>query len=160
MNGGIAKGVGEQLGELGSQIATEVAQVPAKITGMDQGGTNEATGQGTGGTQPGKTIQKLVKDGQQKIAAIARRDEADKQQKLAQARKLLEQFRQPQTPVPSIRERQELEELEKKKLEIEEEKKQVRTVLQPVSGKPKRGNLFGIKAKQFAGEVGKNAKAQ
>ena len=43
---------------------------------------------------------------------------------------------------------------------ISKEKKQAKAVLQPMATKAKRGNLFGIKSKQFGGEVGKNVKSQ
>lgn len=160
MSDGIAKGVGEQLGELGKQIVTEVTQVPAKITGMDQGGTNETVGQGPGGAQTGQAAKQQAHNEQEKIAEVTRKEEAEKQQKISEARKLIQQFTKPREPEPSIREKLELEELEKKKQEIEEEKEKVKKILKPTPSRQPRGGLFGIKAKQFGGEVGKNVKSQ
>lgn len=159
MSNGIAKGVGEELGSLGKQIATDIGKLPAQLMGLDKG-TNETTGSGTGGAQKSQQVQKQAQAAQKQIADLARKDEAEKQRKLADARKLIKQFTQDQVHDPGIREKLELEELEKKKQEIEEEKKKVKKILQPVATKPKRGNIFGIKSKQFGGEVGKNVKSQ
>lgn len=160
MANGIAKGVGEQLGQLGKQIVTEVAQVPAKITGMDSGGTNEGLGQMAASAKQAQAAKKQqAQVEQKKIQDITRRDEVEKQRKLAEARQLLKQFSAlPQEQ--SIAEKQELEELEKKKQEVIIERERAKKILRPASSKPKRGNLFGIKSKQFAGEVGKNVKSQ
>ena len=168
MPDGIAKGIGSELGSLGKQIVREVAQVPAKITGMDAG-TNEATGLGTGGKkqkgQKGQTrsSSQNIAPGEQidSLTAIRQKDEVEKQKQLAQARQLLQQFIRPdEQKEPTLREKQEMEELEKKKKEIEEEKEKAKKLLQPTAAKRPRGDLYGVKAKQFGGEKGKNIKAQ
>lgn len=164
MSDGIGKGIGEQLGQLGKQIVTDIAKVPAKITGLDTGGTDETVGQGTGGKKStGFTQQKPPPKSAetQRIEEIVRQDEAEKQKKLAQARRLLQQFIEPQQKsVPTLQEKLEMEEMERKKKEIEEEKKKAQKQLPVVVGKRPRGDLFGMKAKKFGGEVGKNVKAQ
>ncbi|MEK7166558.1 MAG: hypothetical protein AAB874_07155 [Patescibacteria group bacterium] len=162
MGDGIAKGIGEQLGQLGKQVATDIAKLPGVLTGLDTGSTNEAAAKGTGGAQPGQKAANAQDPVSANINHLARQDEIAKQRELAQARQLIQRFLNPQEPagVKTPKEQMELEELEKKKLEIEEEKKQAKAVLQPMATKAKRGNLFGIKSKQFGGEVGKNVKSQ
>ncbi|HCM37803.1 MAG: hypothetical protein UV61_C0008G0060 [Candidatus Gottesmanbacteria bacterium GW2011_GWB1_43_11] len=161
MADGIAKGIGEQLGELGKQIVTEVANVPAKITGLDSTGTNETTGQGAGAAKPVSGQKTSAsKPMQRAISEIAQKDEIEKQKRLFETRQLLKQFSQPQASEQSIKEKLELEELEKQKKEIAAEKKKARAILPKLWSKPKSGNLYGIKAKAFGGEVGKNVKAQ
>src|SRR3989344_8791173 len=126
MADGIAKGIGEQLVHLGKQIVTEVAQVPAKIAGMDGGSTNEAVGMGTGSAKQqasqknpqGKPAEKV-----DPLAGIRQKDEIEKQKQLAAARRLIQQFAQPQQAAPTLKQQQEMEEYEKRKKEIAEEKK-------------------------------------
>lgn len=162
----IAKGIGEQLGSLGKQIVTDIAKVPGKITGLDSGGINETVGTGTSAKgQKGRSQQQKPQSAQGEVnilTELARKDEAEKQKKLAEARRLLQQFIEPQqlSPEPSVREKMELEEMEKKKKEIEEEKEKAKKALPKMAVKRPRGDLFGIKAKQFGGEAGKNVKAQ
>ena len=162
MGDGIAKGVGEQLGELGKQVVAEVAQVPAKIAGLDAGSTNETVGAGTGGNQSGQQKQQKAQINEQKrIAEVARKDEMQKEQQLAQARRLLQQFINPaESPEQPIKEKLDLEELEKKKKEIAAENEKAKKQLPKTGSKRPRGDLYGTRAKQFTGETGKNVKAQ
>lgn len=152
---GVAKGVGEQLGQLGKQIVTEVAKTPAKIVGLDEtlGSSGSSKSQQTNKTQR-PAAQEKVKPMQE----LAQKDEVEKQKQLAQARRLLQQFAELQKEEPSVKEKLELEELEKKKKEIEEEKKKAKQVLVQPQAKQARGDLYGVKGKQFGGEVGKNVK--
>ena len=162
MSDGIAKGVGEQFGQLGQQIIKDIASVPAKITGLDVG-TNEGVTSGSA-KQNWRQQKQITPKPSEKIDPILvmkQKDEIERQKQLAEARKLLEQLINPQQQTtPSIREQIEMEEMEKKKKEIEEEKKKAKKQLPLVATRAKRGNLFGIKSKQFAGEVGKNVKSQ
>lgn len=168
MPDGIKSGIGEQLGSIGKQIVQEIAQVPAKITGMDGGTTNETAGTGTGGKQKGQGGGKSSGKAGSGIfqtprtpEEIAAADALEKQKKLAEARRLLQQFIAPQNqPEPSLREKLEMEEMEKKKKEIEEEKKKAASNLPVVASKRPKGDLYGTKAKKFGGEMGKNVKAQ
>ncbi len=167
MPDGIKSGIGEQLGNLGKQIATEVINIPAKITGMDGGTTNETAGSGTGGKQKGQKGTHSAQSGTNIFGLprtpeqIAAEDALEKQKKLAEARRLLQQFIQPQgQSEPTLAEKQEMEEMEKNKKEIEEEKKKAKSVLPVVASKRPRGDLYGAKAKKFGGELGKNVKSQ
>lgn len=166
MSDGIAKGIGEQLGGLGKQIVQEVTQLPVKLTGMDVKAPDEKMGDGTGAKKQQSVQQK---SGQTKLQGetfnplelLKQKEEAEKKQKLAEARRLLQQFIEPPSrEEPGIKEKLELEEMEQKKKEIEEEKKKAKQTLQQPSSKVKRGNLYGIKSKQFGGETGKNVKSQ
>ena len=95
MGDSIAKGIGEQLGSLGKQIVTEVAKTPGKIIGID-----EAKGDGTGGSsnQQGQKTKGQTGNVQDKT----QQEEINKQQQLAQARKMLQQMTQPQQQELSI----------------------------------------------------------
>lgn len=164
MADGIAKGVGEQLGELGKQIVKDIASVPGKLTGLDSSGVDESSGSTMGGKQ--QQVQKQSAQQVQKQAAVQRmaqikqKDEAEKQKQLAQARDLLRQFTQPQGEQEmTVAQKQEMEEMEKKKKEIEEEKQAAAKILPRFRGKRARGDLYGIKGKQFTGETGKNIKS-
>ena len=156
---GVAKGVGEQLGQLGKQIVTEVAKAPAKIVGFDETLGSSSSGKG----QPVKQQQTRAHPGEQKdpLQQLAKQDALDKQKQLAQARQLIQQFIRPdEKSAQTLEEKLELEELEKKRKEIEEERKKAEMVIRQSSSKRPRGDLFGVKAKKFGGEVGKNVKAQ
>lgn len=160
MADGIAKGVGEQLGHLGKQIVKDIAQVPAKITGLDPG-TNEGTDSGPGSAkQQASNAKPTAKPQVNPLDAIRQKDEIERQKQLAQARRLLDELMRPVAHAPSLKEQLEMEEMEKRKKEIEEERKKMAKKLPQFASKPKRGNLFGVKSKQFGGEVGKNVKAQ
>lgn len=164
MADGIAKGVGEQFGQLGKQVVKDIVSLPVKIIGFDKSaGTNETAGSSGGKPSSGQAQAKGgIKSAEKAdpLVKMKQQDEIEKQKQLAQARRLLQQFIEPPKDEQTVREKLEMEELEKKKKEIEEEKKKAATMLPQIAGKPKRGNLYGIKSKQFAGEVGKNVKAQ
>lgn len=166
MGDGIARGIGSELGNLGKQIAQEIVQVPAKITGMDAG-TNEVTGTGTGGkkAQKGQSTQanrtaSMPGEYRDPLSAIRQKDEVEKQKQLALARQLLQKFMHPQQEEPSLKQKQEMEEMEKRKKEIKEENEKAKKQLPQMTAKRPRGDLYGVKAKQFGGEKGKNVKAQ
>ena len=162
MADGIAKGVGEQLGELGKQIVHDVAKVPSQLVGLDSGGINESPGgSGPSGQQQKARIQNAKAQEAKRIADIAKKDEMQKQQQLARARQLLQQFIRPGERSPlSIKEKLEQDDLEKKKKQVEEERKKAAKALPKSSSKRPRGDLYGTRAKQFAGETGKNVKSQ
>jgi hypothetical protein len=164
MADGIVKGVGEQLGQLGKQIAVDIATVPAKLTGLDKG-TNESAGQGAGGKKQNTAQQtggsKPAEPLKDPILELKQKDQVETQKNLAQARRLLELIMKPVEPQElTVREQMERDELEKKKKEIEEEKKKAAQVLPKTASKRPRGDLYGVKAKLFGGELGKNSKAQ
>ncbi len=156
----VAKGVGEQLGQLGKQIVTEVAKTPAKIVGIDET-------LGSGGTSPNPknppSPQKKSGDANSaSIEALKQKDELEKARQLQKARELLKQFTQLQGESDSTYEtRLKMEELEKKKKEIVEEKKKAMK-LPFISTRPERGNLYGrgVRPKSSGTEVGKNIKSQ
>lgn len=166
MGDGIAKGIGEQLGQLGKQIATDIAKVPSQIVGLDKsGGTNETVGSGGGSKkQQGKTNQSNMQRAggdPNKLAELERNDAIERQKQMSKARQMLQQFTQPQGQAePSLREKIEMEEMEKRKKEIEEERKKAQSALPQTSSKRPKGDLYGKKAKQFGGEMGKNVKSQ
>jgi hypothetical protein len=160
MPDGIARGVGEGLVQLGKQIVADVVKTPAKIVGLDEtlglGGGKQQKGQKTKTQVQGKTGE-----GMDQIQQMKQQDEVEKQKKLSQARQLLQQFIKPQgQPEPSIREQLEMEEMEKRKKEIQEERIKAQQNLPPPSSKAKRGNLYGIKQKVHGSELGKNTKSQ
>lgn len=161
MADGISKGVGEQLGSLGKQIVWEVTNLPAKLSGMDAPDEKKGEGQGTSAQGQKKTKGQTKSHGQgfNPIELLKQQDEIKKQKELAFTRQVIREFMRPQGQ-QSVQQKEQLEELEKRKQEIAEEKQKMQKVLQQPSAKPKRGNLFGIKAKRFAGEQGKNVKAQ
>lgn len=165
MPDGIAKGIGEQLGNLGKQIVTDIAKTPAKIAGMDVTGPNETVGTGSGKSKKAapqiKPQTAKTEESVNPLDVLRQNDEVEKQKQLAQARRLLQQFIEPiKQEEPSIREKLEMEEMEKRKKEIEEEKKKAQKELPKVATKRPAGDLFGRKSKQFGGEVGKNVKSQ
>lgn len=162
MADGIAKGIGEQLGQLGKQIATDIAKVPAQIVGLDKSGGNTNEG-GSGGNpasqKSGGQGQTPSSSGIDRITELKQQDEREKQQALAQARRLLQQINQPGgQPAPTIQETLEMEKMEDRKKEIEDEKKKAKPLQQATSKRP-RGDLYGKKSKQFGGELGKNVKS-
>lgn len=163
MSDGIVKGVGEQLGKLGSDIVSEVAKTPAKLAGMDQG-TQEVKGSGGSGKQQSSSSSAHNSQPSEQIdplAIIRQKDEVEKQKGLQAARQLLQQFSTPHNaPQPTRKEELELEELEKQKAEIKAQQEQARQTLQSTGSKKPRGDLYGIKAKKFAGEQGKNVVSQ
>lgn len=166
MGDGIAKGIGEQLGKLGKQIATDIAKVPSQITGLDKaGGTNETLGSGGGSKkQQGKSKQSNMQRAggdPNKLAELERQDAIERQKQIQQARQMLQQFTQPQgQPEQTLRDKLEMEEMEKRKKEIQEERKKAQSALPQTSSKRPKGDLYGKKAKQFGGELGKNVKSQ
>lgn len=152
MADGIIKGVGEGLGELVKQVVTDAVKLPGDLAGI---GVDETKGQGTGSSsnQTGKS----QKSQNTQINDLAKQDEIDKQAKLAQARRLLQQVNQPAgQPEPSVSEKIEMEEEQKK--QAEEIKQQSAMQELPKTGsKPKPGNLYG---KQTGSETKMNVKAQ
>ncbi|RJR15077.1 hypothetical protein C4579_03350 [Candidatus Microgenomates bacterium] len=171
MTDGIGRGVAGQLGDLGKDIVSEVVSVPAKLTGFDSGsGTQEKKGSGAGSSKGATASQqspnKQPSEHVDILGQLAQKDEIEKAKKLAQLRQQLsQQFTKPQSQEDpnqpkNIHEAQQLEELEKQKQEIEEERKKARMTLQDTGSKQKRGNLFGQKVKkqkQFGSEQSKNA---
>jgi len=162
MADGIGKGITQQLGELGKQIVNEVAQTPAKLTGMG-GSTNETAGQATatgkGQQQQTPAQSKATTENINPIDVLKRQDEIKTQQELAKARQLLQPFIKPTEAPQSIREQNELEEMEKQKQDIIAQQKKAKEILPQMSSKPKPGNLYGKQTKTSS-ELGKNRIAQ
>ncbi len=165
MTDGIGKAIGSQLGELGKQIVSDVVKVPGQLTGMDSG-TNETKIKGTGGkksktSQQVRPITKTATENIDPLLKLKQKEEVERQRKLDSIRQeLSQQFSRPTEPnAGSVREQIELEEMEKKRKEIEEEKEKAKKVLNQPSSKRKKG-MFGIAAKVFGGEKGKNVVSQ
>lgn len=166
MADGIAKGIGEQLGQIGKAIATDIAKVPSQIIGLDKsGGTNETSGQGTGGKKQQQkpnpqNIQRAAGD-PNRLAELEQQDAIERQKQMSKARDMLRQFTQPtQQSEPSVYERLQQEKMQEEQAKMEKAKSEQSNSLPMPSSKPKRGNLHGIKSKQFGGELGKNVKSQ
>lgn len=157
MSDGIVKGVGEQLGELGKQVISEVAKTPATLVGLD-----ETLGVSKSGNSQGTSVSTTQKpeDASPSIELLKQQDEQKKQQELEKARSLIAQFSQGPVPEKTISQQQELEDLEKRKEGIKKEKLKAKMILPNTGSKPKRGNLFGIRAKQLGSEIGKNVKSE
>jgi hypothetical protein len=86
-------------------------------------------------------------------------DVGDKRVKEAIARAALDQFRnRGGVPQKDMWQQKQEEEEERKRLKDEAKARDRQTLAAP-SAKRSRGDLFGIKAKKFGGEVGKNAKS-
>ncbi len=162
MSDGISKGIGDQLGGIGKQIVQEVTQLPAKLTGFEAPYEKKGGGSGSKGGQKQKSLPTQKTSNRQDfnlIEVLKQQDEIKKQKELAFTRQMIREFSKPQTE-GTIAQKQEFEEMEKQKKEIQEERKKAEKVLKQPSTKAKRGNLFGLKAKKFGGEQGKNVKSQ
>ncbi|KKP59312.1 MAG: hypothetical protein UR52_C0008G0022 [Candidatus Gottesmanbacteria bacterium GW2011_GWA1_34_13] len=150
MGDSIAKGIGEQLGSLGKQIVTEVAKTPGKIIGID-----EAKGDGTGGSsnQQGQKTKGQTGNVQDKT----QQEEINKQQQLAQARKMLQQMTQPQQQELSIHDQIEQEKMQKQQAAILNQQQANKQTLPKIASRPKP---WSILKKQSGSETKQNIKAQ
>ena len=139
---GVAKQIIGSFEDIGKDIAHEVAQVPKDIAGkaLESLGTSNQKNQKTNTTSS-------VKPSPEK-----------QPEKPVVPREWLEELagKNKKQPEPTVQERLQKEEMEKK----EAAKKQQATLLTPlapVSSKPKRGNLYGIKQKSSS-EMSKNVR--
>lgn len=160
MADGIGKGVANQFAELGKQVVQDLASVPGKLTGLDSG-TSETSGAGAGsskkqGNQKGGQPQQGIDP----IAALKQKEDSEKQQQLANVRRRLAQLMNPNQPrEKTAYEIKQDEEMEKKKQELWQMQQEAKQLKQS-PGKRPRGDLYGVKAKQFGGEKGKNVVSQ
>ncbi len=164
MSDGIGSAVGQQIGEIGKQVAKDLVSIPRSMVGLknDGGSINETASQGKNTANQQQTAKPNASRGEQidEIANLKQQEDIDKQRKLSEIRRRLELLMNPQRQhEKSIHEIQQEEELEKKKLELRKMKEEAKQLKQIVSKRP-RGDLYGVKAKRFGGEQGKNVVAQ
>jgi hypothetical protein len=164
MADGIGKAVGQHFEAIGKQIVSDLASIPKSIVGLDSGGTHETKGQGGGSQKSGQQQKSSPKNQGEQIdplAAIRRQTEIEKQKQISEVRRRLEQLmsghlgERPKTPF----EEKQLEELEKQKQQAAHMKQEVMQ-LRSAPSKRRRGDLYGVTAKKFGGEQGKNVVSQ
>lgn len=113
----------EEFGELGEKIVKETVQAPKDIAGKALESLGTSSGKRQGSTPP---------------------------QAKTTARAALEQFAgySPKPKEPSVRERLEMEEKQKKEIEAKKAEAVKKAQLPVMTQKPRKGNLYGIGIKQ------------
>lgn len=144
--------------DIGEQVVRTTVQLPKDIgqTAMESLGVSASTATSGKSQQPASSSSvDKPKDAWDVID-----DVGDKRVKEAIARAALDQFRSRGggAPKKDMWQEQQEEEAEKKRRKQEAQARDRQTLSAPTS-KRSRGDLFGIKAKKFGGEVGKNVKS-
>ncbi len=143
--------------DIGEQIVSQVKQLPKDIGQAAM----ESVGMKTGGSKQGNQSQTpQMQTGQNEQSYLHQLDDMRTQEeKKAIARKAIAELLRPRKKEPSVWERMQMEEEEKKKQLAEQEKK-AKPVHLPSSGVSKMPGLKSVrKAKQFGSELGKNIKS-
>lgn len=154
--GSIVQQIGESFEQIGKDIVKETVQAPQDIVGK----ALESLGSGSSGKKAGqKTTQSTPQASNSKDTASASEpgQTNDEEVKRAIARAALAELAGGKPKEPSEHEKK-LQEEEQKKREKEQKKKSASMVLQPMSSKQKRGDLYGLKAKKSSTEIGKNVR--
>ncbi len=147
----------DELGELGKQIVRETVKVPKDIAGKALESLGASSGQKQAqtpstGAQDKPTAEKTALDqfGESK----------DQKAKQAIARAALAQLAgvPPKQKEPSVWEKIQAEAEQKKELSKQQQHQAAAQALPVVQSKRPRGDLYGIKAKKFSGEQGKNVR--
>ena len=152
--------------DIGKDVVREVAKVPADIAGKaleSLGAKSGPTGQTS--VQPGvgdKGIEGVVSGGQQKntntpLDKIGQTSDVQVKQVIARAA-LSQLAGHPQTQKePSVWEKLQQEDVQKQEAKKQQAKAGM-SALPIMSAKPKRGNLYGMKAKKSPTEIGRNVR--
>ncbi|MBU1327294.1 hypothetical protein KKB64_03815 [Patescibacteria group bacterium] len=146
-SGTIIGQITEELGELGKTVVSEAAKVPSDIAGK----ALESMGSSSGKKQSQKSSGALG----QLEATI------DENVKKAIARAALEELaglRKTKPKEPSVWERIQKEEEEKKELALEKAKAAAYQTLPQGGSKQPKGDLYGVKAKRASAEMSRNVR--
>ncbi len=142
--GSIIGQISEEFGEIGKQVVKETIKAPKDITGkaLESLGTSSGKQQGSQAQQQGQKSEGGALD-----TFTATKDATAKK---TIARAALEELagHKPKPKEPSVRERIEAEEKQKKELLAKGQAQAADMQLPAMSQKPKRGNLYGIGVKQ------------
>ena len=155
---GVVKHIIGSFGDIGGEIVKETVNVPKDIAGK----ALESLGATTTQQKKGNQKQTKTTSGRsfQTLDEVSKKP--DEEGKKATARAALQELVGQGKPEkkPSVWEQKQKEEEQKKKIEEEEKKKHEKQMLPKISTKKKRGDLYGIQAKQEGSEIGKNVKAE
>ena len=157
MPGGPGNIIGE-LSELGKQIGTEAAKVPTDLTGKALESLGMSSGKKGQQASAANTSHPQHEQSGTPTAWQSIDNEQDVQIRKSIARAALEELihPKPKQREPSIWERIQMEEKQKKEMSAKQAASQ--SNLPMPSGKKARGDLYGVKAKRQGSELGKNVK--
>lgn len=153
--GSIVQQIGESFEQIGKDVVKETVKAPQDIVGK----ALESLGSGSSGKKSGQKTTQSPQASNAKDTTSASESEQtnDEEVKRAIARAALAELAGGKPKEPSEHEKK-LQEEEQKKQEKEQKKKAASMVLQPMSSKQKRGDLYGLKAKKSSTEIGKNVR--
>ncbi len=150
---GISRQIFGSFEDIGKDIVHETVQVPKDIAGAALESLGASSGKKTTNTGQTQTSQ----TGNQKSPLSQLEQTSDEAIKKSIARAALAQLAgQKQEAEPSIWDQKLREDAQKKQIE-EQKKKEALGALPAIKGKPKRGNLYGVKQKASS-EMSKNVR--
>lgn len=155
--GSIVGAIAEELGETAKQVVKQTVQVPKDVgqTALESLGGSQGKTQG----QTGSPKTTAVKAPRERTPLDDFQSATDARTKKEIARHALAYLAgETKQKEPTVWEKQQRENAQKKELTQEQKEVARRTQLHPVSTKPKRGNLFGVTQKKAGTETSRNVR--
>ena len=146
-SGSIFGNIQEEFEKLGENVVKEAVQAPPDIAGKAM----ESLGV-SGGKQKGQTPTTTKSGDQSAVDTLAQTKDESVKKAIARAA-LAELAGQPQKPKePTVAERIEMEEKQKKEMLAKSQAQALKDQLKPMSSKKKRGDFYAVRAKQTSAE--------